>query len=404
MKRQDLSDVKVAWMIPSMARGFAWQSLLEEFANIFTDSKVFTGLWPMNRPKDDVDFNLNVIGKTRFITLGQKNSKYARGIIMPPLGIPFHILKYFPNVILTYGFSIWTVMVLLLKTFTRWRVITVYEGSSPTVDAKGSRLRIWGRKLMARLSDAFITNSHSGQSYLVEYLKARKDLVFVRPYLVPDTKILCEKEIDVKNMLRDVKRPVFMYVGLLIQRKGIEFLIESLASLKEMGYDDFTLVIAGDGSQREKLEAIVKDMGIESRVRWLGWVDYGSLGYYFDSSDIFVFPTYEDTWGLVVLEAMAFGKPVICSQLAGAVEMVKDGENGFTFNPARDKPEALSELLRKFIDDPGLARRMGQRSKKMASLHTPESVANHIKYIVEFALGWRDRASMKIIEHPQEQN
>jgi len=404
MKRQDLSDVKVAWVIPSMARGFAWQSLLEEFANIFTDSKVFTGLWPMNRPKDDVDFNLNVIGKTRFITLGQKNSKYARGIIMPPLGIPFHILKYFPNVILTYGFSIWTVIVLLLKTFTRWRVIIVYEGSSPTVDAKESRFRICGRKLMARLSDAFITNSHSGKSYLVEYLNAKKDLVFVRPYLVPDTKILCEKEIDVENMLRDVKSPVFMYVGLLIQRKGIEFLMESLASLKEKGYDEFTLVIAGDGSQREKLEMMVKDMGIEKQVTWLGWVDYGSLGYYFQSSDIFVFPTYEDTWGLVVLEAMAFGKPVICSQLAGAVEMVKDGENGFTFNPARDKPEALSELLRKFIDDPGLARRMGQRSKKMASLHTPEAVANHIKYIVEFALGWRDRASMKIIEYPQEQN
>lgn len=403
MKKQDLSDIKVAWLIPSMRRGFAWQGLLEKFTNIFPDTMVFTGLWPTGHPKEEVDFNLNIIGKTRLITLGQKNSKYARQIIMPPLGFPFHILKYYPKVILTYSFSIWTVIVLLLKSITKWRVIIVYEGSSPTVDAKQSTIRIWARKMMVKISDAFISNSHSGKSYLVECLGAKNELVFVRPYLVPDIKNLSKKKVDLENILRDMRRPVFLYVGLIIQRKGLKSLIESLAVLKDKEYDNFTLLIAGEGPQRQELEKMIKDVGIEKQVKWLGWVDYNSLGYYFDASDVFVFPTFEDTWGMVVLEAMACSKPVICSQLAGAMEMVMNGGNGFTFDPVRDRPEVLSEILRKFIDDPGLAQRMGEKSRKMASLHTPESVVGHMKYIIEFVLGRRDRSSIKIVEYTQEQ-
>lgn len=386
-----------------MARGFTWQPLLKAFANLFPDSVVFTGLWPINRSKDNVDFNLNVVGKTRFLTIDKNSSNYARGIIMPPLRIIIHLLRYFPEVILVYGFSLWTVIVLLLKPFTRWRIIVVYEGSTPTVDARESRFRISGRRLMSRFSDAFITNSHAGKDYLVEFLKAKRELVFVRPYGVPDKKYLSLKQVDVKTLLKGEKRPIFLYVGLLIERKGIKFLLRALTALKREGCDNFTLMVVGDGPQQEELEVIVREEGMEKQVKWMGWVDYNSLGYYFDSSDVFVFPTFEDTWGLVVLEAMSFGKPVVCSELAGAMEMIKNGENGFRFNPAREKPEELADIIKRFIDDPNLIQRMGEKSKKMASSHTPEIVANDLKYIIEFVLGRRERSSMEFKEYQQEQ-
>jgi glycosyltransferase involved in cell wall biosynthesis len=403
MKGQNLSDIKVVWLIPSMARGFGWLPLLKEFSNIFPDCLVCTGLWPVSQSKDNVDFNLKVVDKTRFLTIGMKDAHYASGIIMPPLGMPFHILKFSPDVILTYGFSIWTVIVLLLKPFTRWRVIIVYEGSTPTVDAKESKFRASGRKLMTKVSNAFITNSHAGKDYLVQFLKAKKELVFVRPYLVPDKSYLSQKKVDVKKLLTDARRPIFLYVGLIIKRKGLKFLIEAFAALKRKGYEDFTLMIIGEGPQRQELEGMIEELGIEKQVKWMGWVNYNSLGYFFDSSDIFVLPTFEDTWGMVVLEAMAFGKPVLCSELAGAREMVKNGESGFTFDPAHDNPEVLSEILRKFIDDPNLIQCMGKKSKKIASSHTPEIVANDLKYIIEFVLGRRERSSMEFNEYPQEQ-
>lgn len=403
MKAQGLSNIKVAWLIPSMARGYCWLRLLEEFANIFPVSSVFTGLWPPNQSRDEVAFNLNIVGKTRFITLGGSKSHYNTGIIIPPLGIPYHLLRFQPHVILTYGFSIWTIIALVLRPLAQWRVIIVYEGSTPTVDARESRVRTFVRKLMASSTHAFITNSHSGKSYLVQFLKAKNELVFVRPYLVPDIKYLSQKKVNVKKLLADASRPIFLYVGLLINRKGLKYLIEAFARLRREGYESFTLVIVGDGPRRVEFEKLAIEKGIDKHVKWMGWVDYSSLGCYFHSSDIFVFPTYEDTWGLVVLEAMAFGKPVICSQLAGAMEMVKNGENGFTFDPTHDQPEELTEIIKRFIDNPHLIPRMGEKSKILASSHTPETVANYMKYIVEFVLGWRERNSEIFSEYPQEQ-
>ena len=403
MNRQSLSNIKVAWLIPSMVRGFTWQPLLKAFANLFPDSEVFTGLWPTNRSKDNVDFNLNVIGKTRFLTIDKNSTNYAKGIIMPPLRISLYLLRYLPDVVLVYGYSLWTVIVLLLKPFTKWRVIIVYEGSTPTVDARKSKFRISGRKLMSRFSDAFITNSHTGKDYLVQFLKAKSELVFVRPYGVPDKKYLSLKKVDVKTQLKDAPRPVFLYVGLLIERKGIKFLLEALAALKKEGCEDFTLMVVGDGPQREELQNVLREEGMEKQVKWMGWVDYNSLGYFFESSDVFVFPTYEDTWGLVVLEAMSFAKPVVCSELAGAMEMVKNGVNGFTFNPSRDKPEELSGIIRRFVDNPNLISEMGKKSKRMALSHTPEIVANDLKYIIEFVLGRREGDSIEFKEYQQEQ-
>lgn len=406
MKSQEsLTGTKVAWLIPSMARNyFHWLPLIEEFTSIFPSTTVFTGLCPEDISSENVPFNLKIVGKTRFIKLGMKESRYEKVIIIPPLDIPFLLLKFFPRVIFAYGFSIWTVIVLLLKLFTGWRVIIVYEGSTPTIDDRESRLRTYGRKLMTRGSDAFLTNTHSGKSYLVQFLKANKELVFVRPYLLPDIKYLTQKKVDVKKLLGDATKPIFLYVGLIIQRKGLKFLIEAFAALKSKGYVNYTLLIVGDGPQRGELENIVKEREIEKQVRWMGWFDYTSLGYFYTSSDIFVFPTYEDTWGLVVLEAMAFAKPVLCSKLAGTQEMIQEGENGYTFNPDCDKPDDLAEIIKRFIDNPDMIRPMGEKSKILASSHTPKVVADYLKCIIEFVLGLRDRSSGKFAEYPQKQH
>ena len=405
MKKSELlSDIRVAWLIPSMERGFCWLPLLEEFANIFPSSTVFTGLWPRNQSSKNLSFNLKVVGKTRFIKLGMKGSSYEKGIIIPPIDIPFYLLKFLPHVIIVVGFSFWTIIAILLKPFTKWRVIILYEGSAPTIDSRESKLRIFERRLIIRLTDALMTNSLSGESYLVQFLKANKERVFARPYLVPDSKRQFLKEVNVETLLRDTKRPVFLYVGLIIQRKGLKFLIKALSSLKRKGCDNTTLVIVGDGPQREELENMIKEEGMEKQVIWVGWVDYASLGYCFKSSDIFVLPSFEDTWGLVVLEAMAFGMPVLCSELAGASEMVATGQNGYTFNPARDRPEELAEIMRRFIDDPDLIRRMGENSKQLVSSHTPKAVANFLKNIIELVLEGRDGSSIRLSEYQERQH
>lgn len=147
----------------------------------------------------------------------------------------------------------------------------------------------------------------------------------------------------------------------------------------------YTLLIVGDGAQREELEVFSQNKGLADCVKWEGWVSYHHLGNYFRRADVFVLPTLEDTWGMVILEAMTFGKPILCSKWAGASELVVKGENGYVFEP--QDPEKLAELMRRFIDDPDLSVSMGHKSQQLIAQHTPEAAAQFLAEVTSFALG-----------------
>jgi glycosyltransferase involved in cell wall biosynthesis len=154
--------------------------------------------------------------------------------------------------------------------------------------------------------------------------------------------------------------------------------------LKNRGYDNYTLLVVGDGSQREELEAFCLEHHLSDRVRWVGRVDYDRIGHYFEQADVFVFPTLEDTWGVVTLEAMLLGKPVLCSKGAGTSELVVHGENGYVFTP--DRPEELADLMQKFLDDPDSIPVMGARSRQIMAQYTPEAAATCLAQIAEIVM------------------
>ena len=231
---------------------------------------------------------------------------------------------------------------------------------------------------MSRFIDAFIANSKAGKQYLTEVAWAKASNVFVKPYLVPDTSALNARSLTLNNAKHrlihsSVEKPIFLFVGQLVPRKGLEFLIDACALLKKQGFESFTLLVIGKGADSSALESLAKEQDLEDCIRWLGAIDYHQLGAYFEQSDVFVFPTLEDIWGMVVSEAMVFGKPVLCSKWAGAREVMIEGENGYIFDPY--DTEQLAALMRRFIEQPSLISKMGDRSKRLATDLTPQSVA-----------------------------
>ncbi|MGI9533986.1 MAG: glycosyltransferase family 4 protein [Thermodesulfobacteriota bacterium] len=378
------SKTKVAWLIPSISRGYVWQPIFEEFSKIFPENLVFTGEKPVLMSDNDPGFlNIKILGKSRFLKFGNKESTYQRGIILPPLNLPCHLLKFSPEVIFATGFSIWTMIALFMKLFTGWKIIVVYDGSSPEIDVKDSKIRSFVRRIMTKYTDAFITNTNAGKAYLVESLKAKNDLVFARPYQVADKKHLSANLNISESSAGELKSPVFLYIGLVIKRKGLDYLLRACSELRRMDYNDFTLLVVGDGKHRKELEELTRELSLDKQVKWVGWVDYDRLGSYLNSSDIFVFPTLEDIWGIVVTEAMSFGKPVLCSRLAGAGELIIEGENGHTFNPVSDTPAILAEIMSRFIKNPYLITDMGKKSEQYISSYTPLSIATHLKNVIE---------------------
>ena len=367
---------RIAWLLPAMgAGGISFQHLLCEFTRTFPQTIVFTGQWPGFAAGFENTFRVQKVGTTKHIPLGWSASGYGSSISLMSTSIIGHLLKFKPQVIFANAFSMWTAMAVLLKPLARWKVIIICEGVSPNIDYRGSPLRLASRHLIAWLADAFVANGQAAKAYLVDILGAPKELVFARPFLVPSRQAMlqCPKNEAIK-VDPNLQRPIFLFVGQIIPRKGLKVLLQACSILKHQGYQDFTLLVVGDGEQRQELEEFAKTIGLDSQVRWFGRVEYKCLGQYFQAADVFIFPTYEDIWGMVLTEAMVFGKPVICSRGAQAVEMLSNGENGFTFQPG--KGEQLARLMSQFLDDPILIQTMGQRSLKIMSQHTPEHASN----------------------------
>lgn len=369
-------DFRIAWVVPDMNRGLYIHPFLCELTKLFPQTRVFTGLWPGFSPGYENTFTVQVVGKTRFIPATRTLEGENPYFIYASPSIIRWLLRFRPHVVFVSAFSLWTLLVLLFKPWGGWRTIVVYSGSSPEVDARTSRLRSFARRLMARFTDAFITNSQAGKTYLAEVLRANETCIFARPYQIPTMKALSRGVGNDAHLDTHLKHPVFLFIGQIIPRKGVDLLLEACVILYKQGYHDYSLLVGGDGPQRQELELLSRSQGLEESVRWVGWIDYQHLGSYFCNADVFVFPTLDDIWGMVVLEAMIFGKPVLCSRWGGAAELITDGENGYVFDPR--EPEELAKLMRQFIDNPELIVSMGKRAKQVIAAHTPEGAAKFL--------------------------
>ncbi|BAZ69116.1 MAG: glycosyltransferase family 4 protein [Pelatocladus maniniholoensis HA4357-MV3] len=378
---------RIALLLPTVELGAYWQPVLEELTNLSDQTILYTGRpWPGFDLQAGNNYTVKVVGKTMRLTANKEKTDYSGGFMYLSPDIIRYLFQFKPHVVFTSGFSAWTVLALLFKPFGKWRLVLAWEGSSPNVDFRHSKVRSFLRSMMAWFADALITNSHGGEEYLIQFLGVQKDKVRRRPYMVPDVKTLLQipKSFDAKNIVRQQQHPVFLYVGRIEQRKGLYSLLQACAILKKQNYCNYTLLVVGRGPQKQELESFCTRENIQDCVNWVGWVDYSSLGVYFQNADIFIFPTLEDTWGMVVLEAMAFSKPILCSKWAGASEMVIDGKNGYIFDP--HNPETLAEVMKHFIDNPNLISSMGQNSQQLISQHTPVAAANFFAQTASFVL------------------
>lgn len=374
------SPTHVAWIYPISKRSFYIQPVLREFAKLFPQTKFFTGDWPGYVPGCENTFDVEVVGKGKFIRTQKSKTGYDQGFHLLSLNIINRLLAFKPDVIFINGMGPWTLLVLLLKPLANWKVVLIYSGSSPSVDFTEAKLRLTVRKQMAGAIDAAITNSLGGKKYLTKTLKVPEDKVFARPYQIPNRKTLLKPLEAAPIDFSSLEQPTFFLVGQAVYRKGLSYLLDSCMILKKQGITEYSVIIGGDGEQKSEFEARTEALGLSDQVKWVGWVDYGHLGAYFDNTDVFVFPTLEDIWGMVALEAMLFGKPVLCSKWAGAKEMVVHGENGFIFDPHH--PEELAEYMEQLIKHPDLIKSMGERSQQLIQPYNPSAITSNLAKIV----------------------
>jgi glycosyltransferase involved in cell wall biosynthesis len=375
--------LRVAWLLP--VAWFYWQPALSEYARHFPNTKVFTGLFPGFATGLEGTLEVEVVGKFQVIEINRDDSSYGDNFTYLSPRIINHLWQFRPQLIFASSFGVWTMLALLLKPLFRWRAIVAYEGSSPGVDYRNSALRLFVRRVMVRLADGCITNSQAGRAYLIEILHARPERTIVQPYEIPDEHTLPDLDRVETSPLTELQRPVFLFVGHVIPRKGLPLLLEACAILQTRGYKNYTLQVIGDGEHQPVLAAFCQERQLIDRVQWIGRVPFDRIGSYFQAADVFVFPTLEDTWGVVTLEAMLLGKPILCSTGAGTSELVVPGENGYVFPP--DDPDKLADLMQQFLDRPELIATMGDRSRQLMAQYTPAAAAQRLADLTAVVMG-----------------
>jgi glycosyltransferase involved in cell wall biosynthesis len=162
-----------------------------------------------------------------------------------------------------------------------------------------------------------------------------------------------------------------LYVGRLDVRKGVHTAIEALVDLPEAR---LSIVGGWDSKEERRLRALAESIGVDARVLFAGQRTREEVRAAYDDADVVLFPVvWEEPWGLVPIEGMARGRPVVATGRGGSGEYLRDGENCVLF-PAEDAP-ALARAVLRLADDPALRTRLREQGIDTARQHT-ETVFN----------------------------
>jgi D-inositol-3-phosphate glycosyltransferase len=173
-----------------------------------------------------------------------------------------------------------------------------------------------------------------------------------------------------------LEKRMVLFVGRIESLKGIDTLLHAMAGLKNKGlFDDHGVCLAiiggeADESSEElsaemvRLTSLSEELDLEDIVRFLGKRDQDTLPYHYSAAEVVVVPSHYESFGLVALEAMACGAPVVASETGGLAFLIKDGETGFHV-PAGDV-EVLASRLETILDDDLLRKRLGRQASAYA--------------------------------------
>jgi D-inositol-3-phosphate glycosyltransferase len=181
---------------------------------------------------------------------------------------------------------------------------------------------------------------------------------------------------------------MLLFVGRIEPLKGIDTLIRALAIISKSGAPlacpVYLAIIGGDpyaspeemNSEMKRLQDLCIELGIGSLVIFLGKRDQDSLPYYYSAATVLVMPSHYESFGMVALEAMACGTPVVASQVGGLGFLVQDGKTGFVV--PSDNPELLGQRLVELLGSPELREKMGKQAAKYARQYNWEVISKRV--------------------------
>ena len=291
-----------------------------------------------------------------------------------PFGLWKRIAKVKPDVLITEGFFQWTPWVQLYGLLYHVPVFMGYERTLYT-ERNNSKLKTWIRKIQDKLIKGYLVNGSETKKYL-ESIGVASEKIHIGGMSADSDgfrKAIAAFPENEKKVFKDKYKMnsqgvLYLFTGKLIGRKGILPLLAAWMKHIET-YPNDSLVVVGDGEQYDECKSMY---GLAPSIHLEGGVPYDEIYKYYAIADVYILPTIEDNWSLVIPEAMACGLPVATSVYNGChVELIHEGENGITFDTY--KQESLVNTLAYFHYHDLKA--MGQKSIEIEKSFNTETCA-----------------------------
>jgi len=326
--------------------------------------------------KDEIRFSYQVLPSWR-----KRFSKYN---FLLNKGVASALGKSEPDVILCGGYNYAASWQSLL--WARHNGIPFYlwsESNAKDLRRGHAIVEFLKSQFLSRCS-GFVVPGVAAQEYLRADKKINEEVIFTAPNAV-DNDLFAVAADSARHSAAAHRQAMalpsryFLFAGRLVREKGVFELLSAYAKLDGSMRQQVGLVFVGDGVSRRQLEkqAAAISPGV---VRFAGFAQRQQLAIYYALAEMLVLPTYADTWGLVVNEAMACGLPVILSRAAGcATELVRDNWNGLLVLP-RDV-SSLALAMQTLAARPDLCATMGANSAQHISHYSPKEWSHGISQI-----------------------
>lgn len=181
-----------------------------------------------------------------------------------------------------------------------------------------------------------------------------------------------QKKYDLRKKYGAENKALFLTVARMSHEKNINFLLKSLAKLKQRCQKDFAVLFVGDGPDREEYEHLSRQLGLENHVIFTGTVPNSEIGVYFGAADAFLFASKTETQGIVVLEAFAGETPVLAVEASGVSDLVQSGYNGIL---TPEDEDVYSDVLTGFLEGKYDRLALSQNAFETALEYREEAVA-----------------------------
>ena len=338
----------------------------------------------------EYEWNASESGGLKRVALNDRGSSHDLSI-EEFKGRLFHVLdEYKPEVVVVPGWGYRGALMALGWGLLR-RVPVMCMSESTRWDEARNPLKEWIKRRIIGLFSSALVGGTPHRDYMAE-LGMPTDRIFLG-YDAVDNGFFAEKSEELGNK----KGPYFLASARFIEKKNLPRLLKAYALYRRKTLPStldprpstfespWDLILLGDGAMRPELENLRSELELEECVQMPGFKQYDELPSYYARAGAFIHASTTEQWGLVVNEAMASGLPVLVSNRCGcAADLVREGENGWTFDPTSD--EQMADLMLRIASDEKARVQMGAKSREIIAEWGPERFASGVKAAVDAAL------------------